>query len=293
MTGRAPAVFFGSGPFAVPILEALAAAPEVDRLTVVTTPPRPAGRGGRTHATPVGERAMALGLPLLAPARLRDEAALAPILAAASQLVVLADYGRLLPAALVETPVHGALNLHPSLLPRWRGATPVAHAIAAGDDTTGVTLMRMDRGLDTGPLVDQVGLPIEPDETAPRLEARLAQLAATMLRARLGPWLRGELSARPQPTEGVTQAPAFARDDGRLDGTGTALAAARRVRALQPWPGTFIETPAGRLVLWQVRPIDGRPPGSVPGTVVALGAGLALVMGSDWLTLEEIQLAGG
>ena len=138
-------------------------------------------------------RARALGVPLDV-----DGGA-----TAAADLIVLADYGRLLPAHVVDAPPHGALNLHPSLLPRWRGATPVARTIAAGDGMTGVSLMRMDAGLDTGPLVAQVETPVGPQETTPQLEARLARLAAELLRDRLGPWLRGEVRARPQAAEKI------------------------------------------------------------------------------------------
>lgn len=283
MSRPVQAVFFGSGAFAVPILEALATAPEVSIAAVVTATPRRAGRGGVIARTPVAMCASALGVPL-------DVDGSAP---AAVDLIVLADYGRLLPARLVESPAHGALNLHPSLLPRWRGATPVARVIAAGDARTGVSLMRMDAGLDTGPLVAQVETPIAPDETTPRLEARLARLAAELLRDRLGPWLRGEVQARPQAAAGVTAARPFRRDDGRLESHRPGADLERQVRAFQPWPGSFLETAAGRLVLWQVSLAGpGREPATAPGTFVPTGEGLGLVVGDGTLTLDEVQLAG-
>jgi methionyl-tRNA formyltransferase len=153
--------------------------------------------------------------------------------------------------------------------------------------------MRMDAGLDTGPVVAQAEAAIEPGETAPELEARLATMAAGLLRDHLGPWLAGEATARPQPTEGVTLARPFRRDDGRLDVTGSAVELDRRVRAFQPWPGSFVETAAGRLVLWRVHPAGGPVPAtSVPGTFVASDGGLALAVGDGLLQLDEVQLAG-
>ncbi|HEY7941853.1 MAG TPA: methionyl-tRNA formyltransferase [Candidatus Limnocylindrales bacterium] len=284
MSRPVPAVFFGSGAFAVPILDALADAPETTLLAVVTAPPKPAGRHRLPTETPVARRAVARGLPVHAD----------PAVAGTADLIILADYGRLLPAAVVDTPRHGALNLHPSLLPRWRGATPVARAIAAGDAVTGVSLMRMDAGLDTGPLVAQRETSIEADETTPELEARLATMAAALLLDRLGPWLRGEATARPQPSEGASMARQFRRPDGRLDVGRPAAELERQVRAFQPWPGSFVDTPAGRLTLWRVRPEvtwgSGHAP---PGTLVASGPGLVLVVGDGRLDLEVVQLAGG
>ncbi len=284
MSRPVPTVFFGSGAFAVPILDALGDAPETTLLAVVTAPPRPAGRGQVPTETPVALRAAARGVPVQTD----------PAVAAAADLIVLADYGRLLPAAVVAAPRHGALNLHPSLLPRWRGATPVARAIAAGDAITGVSLMRMDAGLDTGPLVAQRETAIHAEETTPELEARLATMAAALLLDRLGPWLDGAAPARPQPSEGASVARQFRRLDGRLDTGRPAEELARQVRAFQPWPGSFVDTAAGRLALWRVRPESAA--GSVdagPGALVASGPGLALVVGDGRLDLEEVQLAGG
>jgi methionyl-tRNA formyltransferase len=284
MSRPVQAVFFGSGPFAVPILEALATASEAALTAVVTAPPRPAGRHGVVAETPVARRAHAMGLPLDV-----DGSA-----TSAADLIVLADYGRLLPARVVEAPVHGALNLHPSLLPRWRGATPVARAIAAGDTVTGVSLMRMDAGLDTGPLVAQVETVIQAHETAAQLEARLAGLAAELLRDRLGPWLRGEAPARPQAAAGATAARPFRRADGHLDSNRSAADLERQVRAFQPWPGSFLETAAGRLVLWRVSPAAADPAlAAAPGTLVPTGEGLGLVVADGTLALDEVQLAGG
>lgn len=300
MSARPGAVFFGSGGFAVPILEALLEAPEVELVGVVTTPPRPAGRGGHPRPTPVARRASELRLTPLTPERLRDPATVDQLAGLRPELIVLADYGRLVPSAILQLPRLGALNLHPSLLPRHRGAAPIAGAILAGDVETGVSLMRMDEGLDSGPLVAQVRTPVGAVETAPELEARLAGLAAALLRASLGPWLRGELAAVAQPHEGATRTRPLRREDGRLDATRSSAVLARQVRALQPWPGTFLESAAGRLLLWRVEALPGaaRPATESgerepPGTFVADGEGLALRTGDGALRLLEVQPAGG
>ena len=170
---------------------------------------------------------------------------------------MLADYGRLIPPAVLDLPRHGALNLHPSLLPRHRGAVPVPAAILAGDATTGVTLMRMDAGLDTGPILAQRSVDLDGTEVAPALEARLAALAADLLEETLPDWLAGTLQARPQPVEGATLTRPLRRADGWLDPARPAVELERQVRAYQPWPGSFVEADGERLVVWRASPIDG------------------------------------
>ena len=172
-----------------------------DVIAVVTAPPRPAGRHGALQQTPVASLAEGRGIPILTPPTLREPATLEALRALAAELIVLADYGRLIPAGLLEVPRHGALNLHPSLLPRHRGAAPVAAAILAGDTTTGVTIMRMDAGLDTGPIVAQRSIQLDGTEVASALEVRLAELAADLLIEVLPAWVAGALPARPQPHE--------------------------------------------------------------------------------------------
>ena len=295
MTRRPRTLFFGSGAFALPALERLARDRRVELRAVVSAPPKPSGRSGGAHASPVAAWAATLGVPLEMPQRLRDAPSVARIESVRPELIVLADYGQLVPPAILDLPRHGALNLHPSLLPRHRGAAPVQAAILAGDAETGVTLLRMDAGLDSGPLLAQVRTPLGSSETAPQLAARLAALAADLLESSLGPWLDGELVARPQPSEGVTMTRPLRREDGRLDPGKPAALLARQVRAYQPWPGTFAETAAGRLLLWAVtviRPADV-PPGEVPGRLFADGNGLALVTADGGLRLLEVQPAGG
>ena len=279
-------LFIGSGGFGVPALQRLAAHPALDLVGVVTAPPRAAARQ-RLTGTPVAEAATRLGIdPILTPARLRDPEAIFDILGYYPSLVVLADYGQIVPPTLLELPL-GALNLHPSLLPRHRGATPIPATILAGDGETGVSLMRMDEGLDTGPLVAVERIGLDGTEVAPELEARLASIGADLLDRSIEPWLAGDLPARPQPAEGTTVTRQLRRDDGRLDPARPAAALERQVRAYQPWPGSFVDTPSGRLVVWAagVGPGHGDPPGRLGP------AGLATVEGD--LVLHEVQAAGG
>jgi methionyl-tRNA formyltransferase len=294
VTAPAQTVFLGSGAFAVPILERLSADPGVALAAAVTAPPRPAGRGGSLRPSPVGAWAAANGLATLTPRRLRDPATLDEIRALAPDLLVLADYGRLVPPALLDLPPHGALNLHPSLLPRGRGATPVPAAILAGDAETGVSLMRMDEGLDTGPIVAQHRVALRGDETAPDLEATLSGLAAALLVETLPAWLRGEIEARPQDPAGATLTRPLRREDGALDPGRAASELERQVRAYQPWPGSFLDSDAGRVVVWRADVIGAPVVGgsAAPGQLVAVDGGLALSTRDGWLRMLEVQPAG-
>ena len=285
--GRARTVFVGSGGFGRESLWRLSEHPDVELVGVVTAPPRAAGRGGRTTVTPIHEAARHLEVrPILTPTRLRDAAALDEILALQPDLVVLADYGQIVPAALLELP-HGALNLHPSLLPRHRGATPIPAAILAGDAETGVTLMRMDSGLDTGPIIAQTRVSLDGDETTPLLEEMLEIEAEGLLTRYVGPWLRGKITATPQPDEGATLTRPLTRDDGRLDPGRSVVDLERQVRAYQPWPGSFVETDLGRLVIWRAEvTADGPPVGTFDEEGFGTGDGARL-------RLREVQPAGG
>jgi methionyl-tRNA formyltransferase len=286
-------VFLGSGRFGVESLRRLwDSRPDVELVGVVTAPPRPAGRRQVLTATPIHLAADELAVPaILTPQRLRSDESIAAILALQPELVVLADYGQIVPAALLDLP-HGALNLHPSLLPRYRGATPVQAAILAGDDETGVTLMRMDPGLDTGPIVAQSREPLDGTETAPILEERLMIAAAALLRDNLGPWLRGEIVAVAQGEEGASSTRPLRRDDGRLDLARTASELERQVRAYVPWPGTFVEAPQlGRLIVDDAT-LGPAEPGDIAGRLVADGPGLALATADGRLRLGRVRVAG-
>ena len=280
-------VFLGSGVFAVPTLRAVAAHPLVDLVAIVTAPPRPAGRKAERRPTPVAQ-AVPDGTLLLTPDRLRAPESLAEIGALRPELAVLADYGQIVPAPLLELE-HGALNLHPSLLPRHRGASPVQAAILAGDRETGVTLMRMDPGLDTGDIVAVEALPLTGAERAPELERRLASLAADLLARSIGPWLAGELRPHPQPAAGVTLTRPLRREDGRLDPARSAAELERQVRAYDPWPGTFVETTEGRLAILDAAVEAVGAPGPGVGRFDATGLGTS----DGTLRLRDVQPAGG
>jgi methionyl-tRNA formyltransferase len=284
-------VFFGSGPFGVPILDALAAAPEVDLVAVVSAPDRAAGRRRELTSVPVAARARELGIPLLQPASIRTPAATAELSALRPALGVLADYGRLVPPTVLALPPHGILNVHPSLLPRHRGASPIAGTILAGDAEAGVTIIAMNAGLDTGPVVAAEAWPLDGAETAPDLEARAAQAAAGLMRRTLGPWLAGAIEAVPQDEAAATMTKPLRREDGRLDPERPVVDLERQVRALQPWPGSWVETVGGRLAIWRAEAIPGWAGGeeASPGRFGRFG----LYARDGYLALREVQPAGG
>jgi methionyl-tRNA formyltransferase len=284
-------IFFGSGSFAVPILDALARLPAARIVGVVTAPDRPAGRSRTPAATPVAERAAALGLPILRPGRVRAPEALAEIGALRPDLGVLADYGQIVPAALLALPRHGILNVHPSLLPRHRGATPIPAAIANGDAETGVTIFRMDEGIDTGPVVASRAWSLDGTERAPVLESEAARQGALLLEETLEGWLAGSLPARPQPPDGATATRPFRREDGRLDPARTARELERRVRAHLPWPGSFLDTQLGRVSVLGASVAAARP-GDEPGRLVEEQGRLALTTSDGRIVFEEAQREG-
>ena len=285
-------VFLGSGGFGIESLRCLSEAADVDLVGIVTAPARPAGRKQQLTATPIQDVAEGLGVPaILTPSRLRSPESVAAVLDLQPALLVLADYGQIVPGSLLGLR-HGALNLHPSLLPRHRGATPIPAAILAGDAETGVTLMRMDAGLDTGPVVAQVREALDGTETAPTLEARLAISAGALLAASLGGWLRDEIEPSPQPTDGASLTRPLRRDDGRLDPAMSAVTLERQVRAYVPWPGSFVDAePSGRLIVETatVRPDE---PADVAGRLVAHGDGLAMATADGRLVLTRGRPAG-
>jgi len=287
----ANAVFFGSGAFAVPILDGLAADPRIRVTGVVTTPDRPAGRSARPTPTPVASRARALGLPLLQGARLREPEMIAGIARTRPTVGVLADFGLIVPVAILDVPPRGILNVHPSLLPRHRGATPIRATIAAGDREAGVTIIRMDAGIDTGPIVAAEAWPLTGRERASDLEAEAARRGSDLLRRTLGPWLAGSLTAMPQDEAAATVSHTVRREDGRLDPSATAAELERHVRANDPWPGSFLETPIGRIIVHQARVAPGLA-GDAPGTLVADGGCPALATTDGRLVLEDLQLEG-
>ncbi len=296
--GRAPAespvrtIFFGSGSFAVPILNALASMPPVRVEAVVSAPDRPAGRKAEVTPTPVTARARELGLAVLQPTRVRRPEAVAELRELAPDLVLLADYGQLIPRVLLDLPPRGFLNLHPSALPRWRGAAPIPATILAGDTETAVTLMLVTEEMDAGPIVAAEPLEVRPDDTAVTLEERAAGAAAVLLRRALPAWLAGRLEARPQPAGGITLTRPLRREDARLDPGRSAAELERQVRAYQPWPGSYLDTGEGRLVVWRAH-VAASEPADEAGRLVPCGReGLAVAAAADRLVLDEVQLAG-
>jgi methionyl-tRNA formyltransferase len=228
-------VFCGTAAFAVPSLQVCAARHQV--AAVVTRADRPGSRG-RPAPRPVADAARELGLEVLTPAKIGAPDVVGDLLALAPDCLVVAAYGQILPTALIDPPPHGAVNVHASLLPRWRGASPIAHAILAGDTETGVSIMRMEAGLDTGPIYATARMPIDARATTPTLTATLAELGASELVSVLAALECGVAIATPQPDAGVTFAPRLGRGDGRVDWAAKrAVEVDRMVRALQPWPG--------------------------------------------------------
>ena len=287
------AVFFGSGTFAVPILDAFLDIPGVRVEAVVSAPDRPVGRKAILTPTPVAARARELGLPLLQPIRVRKPEAVDALTAMAPDLIVLADYGQLIPRVLLDLPPRGFLNLHPSALPRHRGAAPIPATILAGDADSAVTLMVVTEELDAGPIVALESLEVRPGDTAVTLEERAAETAARLLVRALPEWLAGRIEARPQAAAGMTLTRPLRREDGLLDPGRPAVELERQVRAYQPWPGSYLETGDGRLIVWQAR-VAAREPGDVEGRLLATSeGGLALATADGRLVLEVLQRAGG
>ncbi|MDT8305711.1 MAG: methionyl-tRNA formyltransferase [Anaerolineae bacterium] len=281
-------VFMGTPHFAVPILQAL-----IDTQTVagvVTQPDRPAGRGQVLRPSPVKVLAQEVGVPLYQPASLRASEAAEPVRAWQPEAIVVAAYGQILRPHMLNLPPLGCLNVHASLLPRWRGASPIHHAILAGDPETGISLMQMDEGLDTGPVYVQEAIPIGPAETAATLHDRLAALGAAMVRRYLDAILAGEIRARAQDAARATYAPLIGKEDGDLDWTEPALALERRVRAMTPWPGASTWYNGERLRIVTAALAGGLS--APPGTVVDSGEGIVVAAGSGALRLIEVQPAG-
>ncbi len=281
--GRLRLAFMGSPDFAVPALRALHAAGH-EIAAVYAQPPRPAGRGQKETPCPVHRAALELGLPVRTPARVRRDAAEHEAFAALGlDVAVVAAYGLILPKPMLDAPRRGCLNIHASLLPRWRGAGPIQAAILAGDAETGITIMRMEEGLDTGPMLLREAIAIGPRATTPEVHDALATIGGQLiLRA-----LDENPPAVPQPEAGVTYAPKIAKEDGRLDWSQPATALDRRVRALNPWPGTFFAEGAETIRVLAAEPAEGSAP---PGTV--LDAAPTIACGEGALRLLRLQRAG-
>ena len=283
----------GSPSFAVPSLGALAEAGH-RVVGVYSQPDRPAGRGRRLTPPAVKVWAEAHGLLVLQPPTLRSPDALAKLRELAPEIIVVAAYGKILPESVLAVPPRGVLNVHPSMLPKYRGAAPIVSAMLAGETATGITIMLVDAGMDSGPILEQRPSPISPEDTADSLERRLAAEGAALLVETVGRWLRGEITPRPQDPSRATYARKLAKEDGEIRWALSAEEIARQVRALNPWPGTYTTWKGAGLKVLQARQGQFSEPGaSEPGRVVlATGSQVAVGTGAGLLLLEQVQLEG-
>lgn len=284
-------IFMGTPEFAVPSLQALAHSSQHRLVGVVTRPDQPSGRGRTQTPSPVKRAALELGLSLIQPARLRDPQSMARLLDWSPDLIVVAAFGQILKPEVLELPAHGCLNVHASLLPRHRGAAPIPAAILAGDPETGVTIMKIDAGLDTGPILSSRSFPILPDDTTGSLTVRLAALGAGLLLETLPPYLAGELRPFPQDSSLATYAGQLRKEHGKLDFSLPAYDLSRRVRAFYPWPGAF--------ALWHGQPLkilratsSPGTPATPPGTVLDFDSLPGVVSSEGVLLLEVVQPPG-
>lgn len=284
-------VFMGTPDFSVPTLRALHAAGH-EIVAAYSQPPRPAGRGMALTLSPVHAAAEALGIPVSTPTSLRSDEAAAAFAAHDADVAVVVAYGLLLPEAILAAPRHGCLNLHGSKLPRWRGAAPIQRAIMAGDAETAVEVMRMEKGLDTGPVCLSAVTPIEPDETTGDLHDRLAALGAETMVEALARLERGELACVAQPEDGVTYAKKIDKAEARIDWTRDAKALHDGVRGLSPFPGAWCEVPiAGKVERLKVLRTTLAGGSGAPGEI--LDEALTIACGRGAVRLVEVQRAGG
>jgi len=278
----------GSPEFSLPALKGLAK--NYSMVGVVTQPDRPAGRGRILTPPPVKELAMSLGLPFIQPNRLREAEALAQLQAWQPDLIVVAAFGQILRQNVLDLPLKGCINVHASLLPRWRGAAPIQAVIAAGDPITGVTVMKMDSGVDTGAILSQAPVEITEQDTGETLSSRLSEKGAALLLTTLPGYLDGKIQPQAQDNALATYAPMLKKEDGLLDLNLSAESLARRVRAYLPWPGTYIFWEGDILKI--LRAHIGQSSDARPGEHGVLERRPALGTSQGWLVLDEVQPAG-
>jgi methionyl-tRNA formyltransferase len=283
-------VFMGTPQFAVPVLDALTQTP-YSVIAVYTQPDRPAGRGQKLQRSPVKEYALAHALTVIQPRTFRDSETVGALAALSPDIIVVAAYGLILPPSVLAIPPQGSVNTHASLLPRHRGAAPVMAAILAGDTETGVTLMQMEAGLDTGPIFVQRSIPIGPEDTTGSLTMKLANLAADLLRETLPHILAGKLIPQPQDSTRATVFKTIRKDEGLIDWSLPSEDIARRVRAFNPWPSAFTFWKGTQLRILSARAEGGMAQGE-PGQIITVADGAAVVTGRGRLILKEVQLAG-
>jgi methionyl-tRNA formyltransferase len=283
-------VFMGTPDFAVPALQRLIAAHTV--LAVVTQPDRPAGRNRQLQASPVKQAAEAAGLPVFQPEKIRRPEAVEMLRQWPADLFVVAAFGQILPQTVLDLPHLGSINIHASLLPRWRGAAPIQAAVRAGDAETGITIMRMDAGLDTGPILTQRAIPVAPDETGASLHDKLAVLGGDLLLDTLPGYLDGSITPQPQDDAQATLAPRIRKDEGHIDWSAPAQAIDRTVRAFTPWPGTFSFWDGKLLKIVAGSVARAATAQAAPGTVVSNHGALAIATGDGLYLPTRLQLEG-
>ena len=281
-------VFMGSPDFAAIALKRLAQ--DFNVVGVVTQPDKRAGRGKKLISPAVKITADELEIPTIQSRRIRDDDAMDELRRFAPDLIVVAAYGQILRPNLLELPRYGCINIHGSLLPRWRGAAPIQASILAGDAETGITIMLMDEGIDTGDMLSKRAIPIADDDTADSLFAKLAPLGAELLVETLPKYLSGEIQPQPQPEEGATYAKMLKKEDGRLDFSQTAAELARRIRAFSPWPGTFFEWNGAPLKVHRAHVDRSKSPGI--GSKLIVEGVPAIGTAEGVLVLDQIQPAG-
>ena len=293
-------VFMGTPAFAIPVLEALNGTPDIEVVGVVTPPDRPGARGRTLVMPPVKSHALAQGLPVLQPPTLRSEKAQQTLANLSPDVIVVAAYGRFLPPPVLSLPSNGCLNLHPSLLPRYRGPAPVVTAILDGEAATGVSLMVLDQGMDTGPVIAYRQVDLTGEENAETLTADLFRLGAELLLSNLAPWVAGKLAAQPQKEAETAVTRKVQREDGRADWALPAERLERQCRAYTPWPGVYTHWDGKLLKLLETAVLaadaaTGEAKGRLPGLVVPLSVDetpLGVVTGQGILGLKTMQLEG-
>ena len=285
-------VFMGTPEFALPALAGLVSGGH-EVLAVYTQPDRPAGRGRGLVSSAVKKTALEYGLPLWQPPSLRPPEEIERLANLRPEVIVVAAFGLLLPQSILDIPPFGCVNLHPSLLPRHRGPSPIAAAILAGDEITGVSIMLLDKGMDTGPLLAQQQAPLSPEDTTGSLTAKLAQLGGQLLMQTLPLWLEGKLTPQPQDEAKASYSKLITKEEGKLDWQRPAVELWRKVRAFQPWPGCHTTWQGRLLKIMQTIPLPG---GGEPGKVIAIkethGAPVGVQAGEGVLGLLQLQLEG-
>jgi methionyl-tRNA formyltransferase len=278
----------GTPDFSVPALKALIASRH-KVVCVYSQPPRPKGRGQNVQESPVHDAAKAAGIEVRTPLNFKKDEDIAAFMALELDVAVVAAYGLILPKAILDTPVHGCLNIHASLLPRWRGAAPIQRAILEGDTETGITIMQMDTGLDTGPMIEKKTVPIRPSTTAQSLHDMLSAVGSSMIVDAVNELAdNGKLDAEPQPEDGSTYAKMLRKEEGRIDWTKPASYIDRQIRAFNPWPGTWCETEKGRrLKILEAIPMPFKST-AAPGAIIDDDAVVACGDGTT-LKIEAVQ----